>query len=879
MKHVCTCLLLLGLFVNLAFGQAPFFQTYYLLRKSEPVQVNKILQDSKGYMWFATNLGLFRSDGIHHQLIGSTDAGPVTALAEDSAGKIWVGYRSGKIASVGADLRPLAFEPPEGAAAAEVSDILFDKAGNLWFATFNDGLYYFTHDRLYRLDDTDGLPDIFIYDIEEDADGNIWAGTDGGAVICRLDDRNVQVDVIDYSDGLPDNIVRKIRKDGDNMLLATQDAGIVSFDRKSRKVTNLIHQAWTFGAVNDMEADDAQVWAATSGSGILVLDRKDNLLSCYREVPGLQSANTLWKDVEGNIWAGSRSTLVRCLNNYMQYIDVGEGANIVAVAADATGGIWYASDDGLYHRQTDSQGGAQVRKKLAGTVYEKRKIISLYIDPDGAVWCGFYGEGAIRFDPVTGKIQDFSGQLRNGNVLSIRGRGDEVWLATLDGAAVVTIQNGKLKVESIGKPEGLAADYIYQAFPDSRGRVWFASDRQGVVMRDESGFHHYSNEFGLKAVYGFLEDAHHDIWANVQLDGLYRLEDNRFRKKKPDQNVNSFANTRSGKLLIAHDLGLDIQVPGDSAVRRFGDEVGFEGRQANLNAITTAPDGRIYVGTNNGIVVFTEPVDVISAPIPLIHGLKAFNIAKPLGQGLELSYDENNVTMGFLGFWYQNPAGLEFQYKMDGYDLDWISSRDPTAIYSSLPPGKYTFRVRVSNTDDFSRAGDVSTSFVVNPPFWRTTAFYFLASILIALAGYSIIRWRERKLLRDKLELEQRVRERTHEIQRKNEEIQAQAEEIKVINESLERRVQERTQELELKNKALEEYAFINAHNLRSPVASLLGLINLLGKVELQGEGKVLVDHMKASAERLDDVVRSITASIEKGDAFDLTEGDDDALD
>lgn len=98
------------------------------------------------------------------------------------------------------------------------------------------------------------------------------------------------------------------------------------------------------------------------------------------------------------------------------------------------------------------------------------------------------------------------------------------------------------------------------------------------------------------------------------------------------------------------------------------------------------------------------------------------------------------------------------------------------------------------------------------------------------------------------------------------EEIRSQAEEIRSINENLESLVLRRTIELERKNKALEEYAFINAHKLRSPVASLLGLINLLSKTKLAGEAEPIIEHMVKSGDTLDEVVRSITVAIEKGE-------------
>ncbi len=104
-----------------------------------------------------------------------------------------------------------------------------------------------------------------------------------------------------------------------------------------------------------------------------------------------------------------------------------------------------------------------------------------------------------------------------------------------------------------------------------------------------------------------------------------------------------------------------------------------------------------------------------------------------------------------------------------------------------------------------------------------------------------------------------------------NEEIQTQAEQIMATNENLELLVKARTQDLERKNKALEEYAWINAHKLRSPVASILGLMNILGHSKVEPETRVIMDHLKSSTEKLDEVVSSITDAIENADLEDGT--------
>jgi len=99
-----------------------------------------------------------------------------------------------------------------------------------------------------------------------------------------------------------------------------------------------------------------------------------------------------------------------------------------------------------------------------------------------------------------------------------------------------------------------------------------------------------------------------------------------------------------------------------------------------------------------------------------------------------------------------------------------------------------------------------------------------------------------------------------------NKEILEQDELIKGINENLEMLVQVRTLDLEKKNKALEETAFINAHTLRSPVASILGLIFLLEKSDQNEEAKECIARLKASAEKLDATILAIKNTIERAD-------------
>jgi tetratricopeptide (TPR) repeat protein len=85
---------------------------------------------------------------------------------------------------------------------------------------------------------------------------------------------------------------------------------------------------------------------------------------------------------------------------------------------------------------------------------------------------------------------------------------------------------------------------------------------------------------------------------------------------------------------------------------------------------------------------------------------------------------------------------------------------------------------------------------------------------------------------------------------------------LKETNDNLEKIVATRTATLKEQNKRLEEYAFLNAHDLRGPVARILGIINLLGMNHLTEDKPLLLDHLKKTSIELDQITRSISESL-----------------
>ena len=108
------------------------------------------------------------------------------------------------------------------------------------------------------------------------------------------------------------------------------------------------------------------------------------------------------------------------------------------------------------------------------------------------------------------------------------------------------------------------------------------------------------------------------------------------------------------------------------------------------------------------------------------------------------------------------------------------------------------------------------------------------------------------------------VHDKNEELEAFGEELLASEEELKQINENLNALVENRTQALKKQNEKLMKHAFINAHKVRSPLARILGLVNLI-RHEMRPEGKngELIDRLHASSYELNEVLREVRVNLE----------------
>jgi signal transduction histidine kinase len=118
------------------------------------------------------------------------------------------------------------------------------------------------------------------------------------------------------------------------------------------------------------------------------------------------------------------------------------------------------------------------------------------------------------------------------------------------------------------------------------------------------------------------------------------------------------------------------------------------------------------------------------------------------------------------------------------------------------------------------------------------------------------------------LSVNKEVHDKNDELEAYGEELLASEEELKQINENLNNLVENRTQALIKQNEKLLHHAFINAHKVRSPVARILGLVNLIKyEVTLEEKGKELVDRLHVSTNELNDILKEVRVNLESEEA------------
>ena len=725
-----------------------------------------LYEDRDGFIWIGTlNGGVNRYDPLKEEFqcyrhvpdrSDSLSNDIVSAILEDRDGDFWIGTddglnrldrQSGRFTRY-----PLAVDRP--GRSNHIHDLFEDREGMLWIGTFGGGLVHFNKRTgqfiLYRHDanDTASLSNDFIYRVLEDREGTLWICTEGG--LNRLDRKSGRFTRIPIPPASTDapraDQVYAICEDRSGLLWIGTSLGLICLNGKTGAATayqsnpldtkslssNLVHSVY--------EDRSGILWVGTEDSGINTFNPNRKKFSHYRSIPGKANSlgsnlvSSFWESPDGALWIGTHMGLDRMDRKTNVFTHLGK-TNIRCLQGDRTGNLWLGTDGRGLHFFDCNSGKVTVYRhdpKDPGSISSNR-ILALCEDMSGSLWIGTYGGGLNRMERKSGTFTRYQfaegdqGSLSDDIVRAILvDRAGTLWIGTYGGGLNrLDRESGKFihYRHDDSDPASLSDDYIFYLHEDKEGDIWIGTLGGGLNKLDKgrNTFSHFTETEGLASnmILGILED-------------------------------------RSGNLWLTTNEGLSRFSPRMKQFRNFDVRDGLQGKEFVSGSVYADQNGEMFVGGANGFNAFIpqEIFDNPYVPPVRITSFKVLNrevkLAKPIWKTaeIELSPKDSLFSFEFAALDFTASEKNQYAYKLEGLTEDWIytDSRRRLASFSRLPPGKYIFRVKGSNSDGLWNEKDVSLVIRMRGPWWRSWWFLALLVAFMFFFLYQLKRTRIRRM-------------------------------------------------------------------------------------------------------------------------------------
>jgi signal transduction histidine kinase/CheY-like chemotaxis protein len=844
--------------------------------------VNALLQSKDGYIWAATFDGLVRFDGVRFTVFNTANSpglpsdriisiletkdgtlwlnteqrflvhfargrftgidksrgidGSVWAIAEDTAGTLWVATERG----VGV-IRDNRFE--RVAADAIIGDALSlaaSRDGGMWVGTRGNGVFKVGTGTVQRVSRGVAIDTADVQTMYEDSEGRLWvsAASSGLVAVYRLPRPATRGAVERWPSR---SIQRFVEVPSTRVVLGYSTGGVDRFDPGGR-LTPLLRQPadFTYAAPLQLHGTDS-VWA-TLGRQLWLNER---LVYTLEATLGASAGaiTDMLLDREGGIWLGTqRLGLQRLRRNLFTVYGAAEGLgarNAYVVARDANDAIWVGSNvNGLSRMAPDRQSIRNVDRQtirfvgslladgpdrlLVGTEAGLRScvvptlkcsrsvlppldplrnwggVFALHRTADGRVLAGTFRD---VFERRNGQWRRLAGWTTPSPARAFAdGRDGALWIGT-NGSGVVRCTDGRCRTLTIA--DGLPSNIIRSLHVDADGWLWIGTEGRGLARLDARSWPDKDDAHTPKIVAIGVADGLYDPVVHQMLDdGLGRLW--------MSSNRGIFWVTRANLLAFADGRATRIRSTA------YTERDGLRDREANGGfqpAGMRGRDGLLWFPTQEGVVsIDPARIPIEQAPPPVVvEQLVARGRVVSADSALMLGATERDLEISYTALTFREPRNVRFRYRLEPYDTSWVDAGSRrTAFYTRVPPGRYTFRVAASQGGDTWSVQAATLELRVAPLFRETAMAKVLLALSLLLGGALAVRWRLQALRQREVDLTALVQERTAALQRNEAELAAQNTKLEQLNQARSR-------------------LFANlSHEFRTPLTLILGPLRSL---------------------------------------------------
>ncbi len=335
--------------------------------------------------------------------------------------------------------------------------------------------------------------------------------------------------------------------------------------------------------------------------------------------------------------------------------------------------------------------------------------------------------------------------------------------------------------------------------------------------------------------------------------------------------VRSLIGYGTNELLFSNPHGLFRYAIGTGEWWLYNDGNGLPSNTIQARGIYAGSNNQLWIGTSRGIAYSNQSIaEEKNSPTPWLSSVQVNSNRILFNDGITAQYGDY-ITLLLAPNTYPEIKTVE-HYRFAS-DTVWTIIKGHQFSLSNLPAGKHTLFLRAKKTGGYAWSEVRKIDILITKPFWQTYWFYGLIVAAIALVSwtsFATARSLNRKRRAKLEELLHRIAEKNEEIQAQSEELTESNETIQLLNTDLEKRVEEKSKDLLKTNEELSKYnadllqfSYSVSHNLRGPVARLLGLTNLMRSSSTQEELIRLRELVYNSTVDLDSVLRDLNTIID----------------
>lgn len=773
-----------------------------------------ITQDKQGNMWFATQNGLNKYDGYDFTVYHHNDDDPhsladdiVRACLTDRQGRVWAGTDSGLSLYDSASDR---FENYPAVTDRErmIGHIVELDDSRLLLYSENRSLSVF--DRRTRAY-SDSIPfsipaSVVPTSINQQGD-HIYIGTKNGIYDYSISGKTMRLML---AEPLKDVLVCSVlRQSPSRLWIATDGSGLFAYNPQTGQIDRYVHSS-AEGSISSNYVRvltlDGQnrLWVGSLNS-LNIYDEENHSFIDYSKVVNTGnlykfSVRDIYEDSQGGIWLATYYGGVyyyHPLKNRFQSLRTDShpyplSSNIInCIQADANGELWIGTNRGGVNRYNPKTRAITYYTQEDGL--RSNDIKSIYIDEKkNLVYVGTHTGGLSIIHRASGKIETiYNEKLKNCYALKQMGNGDFLI------SGINNLYHFHTSTQLIYVMRGFSGsnnrfNRVTDIRTDSKGRLWLVSD-VGLSTYIVEG--EYLNPCAVLPAQSTLnhqfanclyESKDGIFWVGTR-KGLYRFDEKRQDIKRytianglSNNVVHSIREDAAGQLWIGTDKGLCTFYPQSGRFRHYSSDE-LQNTQFTPNASCQTPDGTMYFGGMDGLVIFNpnKLADNPYIPSVIVNRLELFN--KPVvpgdetgiltqsiseTQSITLDASQTAFSISFVVSNYVSGDHNTFAYKLDGYDKEWYyTDTRRTAFYSNLPHGTYRFLVKAANNDGKWNNTPTELKITILPIWYKT--WWAILLFVAAFIGASVFVFRYfwvRKTMQAQIEMERVDKERQKEV-------------------------------------------------------------------------------------------------------------------